>query len=73
MCNMDVAPVAVEDGTGHHRLLSDTEIPADLITLLAAMERVWHFGGGQTETEITRPPDFLRECWRIPPGRELHL
>ena len=46
--NMGVAPAGVEKAsTGHHHLLIGTEVPSDLIK---------HFGGGQTETEITLQP-----------------
>ena len=55
--NMDVAPAGVEkEGTGHHHLLIDTEVPSDLSKPLPATDHIKHFGGGQTETEITLPP-----------------
>jgi len=55
--NMGVAPAGVDKaGTGHHHLLIDTEVPSDLSKPLPATDQIKHFGGGQTETEITLQP-----------------
>lgn len=55
--NMGVAPAGVDkEGTGHHHLLIDTEVPSDLSKPLPATDQIKHFGGGQTETEITLQP-----------------
>lgn len=55
--NMGVAPAGVErDNTGHHHLLIDTETLPDLTTSLPATDQIKHFGGGQTETELTLAP-----------------
>lgn len=55
--NMGVAPAGIEkEGTGHHHLLINTEVPEDLSQPLPATDQVKHFGGGQTETELTLPP-----------------
>lgn len=55
--NMGVAPAGMEKaGTGHHHLLIDTEVPSDLSQPLPATDHVKHFGGGQTETEVTLSP-----------------
>lgn len=55
--NMGVAPAGMDkEGTGHHHLLIDTDVPSDLSKPLPASDQVKHFGGGQTETEITLPP-----------------
>ena len=55
--NMGVAPAGIEKaGTGHHHLLIDTDVPSDLSQPLPATDHVRHFGGGQTETELTLPP-----------------
>lgn len=54
---MGVAPAGVEkENTGHHHLLIDTD-PAslDLNQPLPATDQVRHFGGGQTEVELTLP------------------
>lgn len=55
--NMGVAPAGVEKAdTGHHHLLIDTEVPSDLSKPLPATDQLKHFGGGQTEAEITLQP-----------------
>ncbi|MDP4548824.1 DUF4399 domain-containing protein [Marinobacter sp. MDS2] len=55
--NMGVAPAGVDKkNTGHHHLLIDTDVPADLSKPLPATEKIKHFGGGQTETEIELAP-----------------
>ncbi|WP_375170308.1 DUF4399 domain-containing protein [Marinobacter sp.] len=54
--NMGVAPAGIDkDGTGHHHLLIDTELPSDMSQPLPATDQVKHFGGGQTETELELP------------------
>lgn len=54
---MGVAPAGVQqENTGHHHLLIDADIPADLNQPVPADERHVHFGGGQTETEVTLSP-----------------
>src|SRR6186713_2926991 len=54
---MGIAPAGIKfDNTGHHHLLIDSELPADLSQPLAANEKSLHFGKGQTETSLTLPP-----------------
>ena len=54
---MGIAPAGIKfDNTGHHHLLVDTEVPADLSQPLPANEHNIHFGKGQTETSLTLPP-----------------
>jgi len=54
---MGIAPAGIKfDNTGHHHLLIDSEVPADLSLPLAATEKSVHFGKGQTETSLTLPP-----------------
>ena len=54
---MGIAPAGVKfDNTGHHHLLIDTELPADLSLPLPATENIRHFGKGQTETTIELAP-----------------
>jgi hypothetical protein len=54
---MGIAPAGVKfDNTGHHHLLIDTELPADLTLPLPATDNIRHFGKGQTETTIELPP-----------------
>ena len=51
---MGIAPAGVKfDNTGHHHLLIDTEVPADLSKPLPATDKIVHFGKGQTETTLT--------------------
>src|ERR1700720_2051042 len=46
---MGIAPAGVKfDNTGHHHLLVDMEVPADLATPMPATETLLHFGKGQT-------------------------
>ncbi|WP_376707960.1 DUF4399 domain-containing protein [Kangiella sp. TOML190] len=54
--NMGVAPAGVDkENTGHHHLLIDLEQLPNLTLPLPSTDQVRHFGGGQTETEITLP------------------
>jgi Domain of unknown function (DUF4399) len=54
---MGIAPAGIKfDNTGHHHLLIDSDVPADLSQPLAANEKSVHFGKGQTETSLTLPP-----------------
>ncbi len=53
---MGVAPAGVDrPGTGHHHLIIDAPPPA-LDLPLPADDHHRHFGGGQTEVELTLPP-----------------
>lgn len=57
LSNMGVAPAGVEkEKTGHHHLLIDLEKLPNLDAPLPANDNIIHFGGGQTETEITLKP-----------------
>ena len=52
--NMGVAPAGTNrKNTGHHHLLIDTNVLPDLTKPLSATDKIKHFGGGQTETEIS--------------------
>lgn len=54
---MGIAPAGVnQPNTGHHHLLVDVDQMPDLNAPLANNEHSRHFGGGQTETELTLPP-----------------
>ena len=54
--NMGVAPAGVAvPNTGHHHLLIDVDKP-DLDKPILSDEQHRHFGGGQTETELSLPP-----------------
>ena len=54
---MGVAPAGtVRDNTGHHHILIDVETLPDMSKPLPATDNIKHFGGGQTETELTLSP-----------------
>lgn len=54
---MGVAPAGVNlANTGHHHLLINTQLPADLHQPLASSEQIRHFGKGQTETTLELAP-----------------
>lgn len=55
--NMGVSPAGIDKkDTGHHHLLIDTDVLPDLTKPLPATDKIKHFGGGQTETEIMLTP-----------------
>jgi Domain of unknown function (DUF4399) len=69
---MGVAPAGIKfDNTGHHHLLVDSEVPADLSQPLAANEHSLHFGKGQTETSLTLPPG--KHTLQLVLGDSLHV
>jgi hypothetical protein len=52
-----VAPAGVNSpNTGHHHLLIDTDLPANLDLPLPKTDNIKHFGKGETETTIELPP-----------------
>jgi hypothetical protein len=54
---MEIAPAGSSPpNSGHHHLLVDTGIPADLSQPIVKDEQHLHFGQGQTETEVTLAP-----------------
>lgn len=54
---MGVAPAGVNHAnTGHHHLLVDLAELPNFEAALPNNENVRHFGGGQTETQLTLPP-----------------
>jgi Domain of unknown function (DUF4399) len=57
LTGMGIAPAGVKfDNTGHHHLLIDTALPADLTQPLPASDGIRHFGKGQTEATIDLAP-----------------
>jgi hypothetical protein len=57
LTGMGIAPAGVIfENTGHHHLLIDSALPADLTLPLPATDAIRHFGKGQTETTIDLPP-----------------
>ena len=54
---MGIAPAGVKfENTGHHHLLIDSDVPADLNAPLPTTDQVKHFGKGQTETSLDLAP-----------------
>jgi hypothetical protein len=69
---MGIAPAGVAfENTGHHHLLIDTEVPADLSQPLPATDNIKHFGKGQTETELTLTPG--KHTLQLLLGDNLHV
>jgi len=57
LSKMGVAPAGTtKKNTGHHHILIDTDTLPDLTKPLPATNRIKHFGGGQTETQLTLSP-----------------
>ena len=57
LSGMGVAPAGVEkQNTGHHHLLIDLKKLPSLNQPLAANDHIKHFGGGQTEADLTLSP-----------------
>jgi len=73
LTGMGVAPAGIDHpNTGHHHVIinvPDEEIPLDLP--LPASEQFVHFGGGQTETELTLPPG--EHTLKLVLGNHLHI
>lgn len=54
---MGVSPAGIEKkNTGHHHILIDTDTLPNLHAPLPATDKIKHFGGGQTETQLTLSP-----------------
>jgi hypothetical protein len=69
---MGIAPAGIKfDNTGHHHLLIDSAVPADLSLPLAANEKSVHFGKGQTETSLTLAPG--KHTLQLVLGDSLHI
>jgi hypothetical protein len=67
-----VAPAGVDrNDAGHHHLLVDAGMPANLALPLPNDEQHRHFGGGQTEVELTLPPG--RHTLQMVVGDHLHI
>jgi len=69
---MGVAPAGANlPNTGHHHLLIDVATPPDVNAPLPATDTIKHFGGGQTETEITLTPG--KHTLQLVLGDYLHI
>ncbi|MDP5210303.1 MULTISPECIES: DUF4399 domain-containing protein [unclassified Microbulbifer] len=72
LSGMGVAPAGVNlENTGHHHLLIDVDTLPDLSKPLPASKNIIHYGGGQTETEITLPPG--KHTLQLVLGNYLHI
>ena len=70
--NMGVAPAGIDQkNTGHHHIMINTETLPDFSLPLPATEQIIHFGGGQTETELTLPPG--KHTLQLLLGNHLHI
>ena len=69
---MGVAPAGIDKAnTGHHHLLVDHAGDVDYVQPLPATDQLIHFGGGQTETQITLAPG--RHTLQLVLGNYLHI
>jgi hypothetical protein len=67
-----VAPAGIDrSDAGHHHLLVDTGMPANLGLPIPNDEQHRHFGGGQTETTLTLTPG--RHTLQLLLGDHLHI
>lgn len=72
LSGMGVAPAGVQfENAGHHHLLIDTNLPADLGLPLPATESIVHFGKGQTEASVTLKPG--KHTLQLLLGDHLHI
>ena len=72
LSGMGVTPAGIDkEGTGHHHLLINVEELPDMSKPLPSSENVIHFGGGQTETEVTLPPG--KHTLQLVMGNYLHI
>jgi hypothetical protein len=56
LSRLGLAPAGVDKpATGHHHLLINTPLPADLTKPIPFSDKYIHFGGGQSETVLTLP------------------
>jgi Domain of unknown function (DUF4399) len=72
LSGMGVAPAGVnKEGTGHHHLLIDMDTLPDMTKSMPASDQLVHFGGGQTEAEVTLPPG--KHTLQLLLGNYLHI
>lgn len=69
---MGVAPAGADlPNTGHHHILIDHEGEVSMTMPLPKTDQIVHFGGGQTETELTLSPG--EHTLRLVLGNHLHI
>jgi Domain of unknown function (DUF4399) len=72
LSGMGIAPAGTQvENTGHHHLLIDTDLPADVGLPLPANDNIRHFGKGQTETTLTLAPG--KHALQLVLGDHLHI
>ncbi|MEZ5560261.1 MAG: DUF4399 domain-containing protein [Pseudomonadales bacterium] len=72
LSGMGVAPAGVDvANTGHHHLLINAPDDLDFTKPLPASDQVRHFGGGQTETQLTLEPGTYK--LQLVLGNYLHI
>jgi hypothetical protein len=72
LAGMGVAPAGVQmEGTGHHHLLIDMDLPANLGLPLPSTDNLKHFGKGQTETTLDLKPG--KHTLQLVLGDHLHI
>ena len=69
---MGVAPAGIDKKhTGHHHILIDTDVLPDLTMPLPATDKIKHFGGGQTQTQLDLAPGT--HTLQLVLGNHLHI
>ena len=73
LSGMGVAPAGVmHNNTGHHHILINTDpSTVDMKKPIPATDKIKHFGGGQTETELTLPHG--KHTLQLLVGNHLHI
>jgi hypothetical protein len=72
LSGMGVAPAGVPfENAGHHHLLIDTDLPANVGLPLPATDNIRHFGKGQTEASIELKPG--KHTLQLVLGDHLHI
>jgi Domain of unknown function (DUF4399) len=72
LSGMGIAPAGTQvENTGHHHLLVDIDLPADVGLPLPANDNIRHFGKGQTETTLTLAPG--KHTLQLVLGDYLHI
>jgi len=72
LTGMGIAPAGIQmENTGHHHLLIDTDLPANVGMPLPATDNIKHFGKGQTETTLDLKPG--KHTLQLVLGDHLHI
>jgi hypothetical protein len=72
LTGMGIAPAGVQfENSGHHHLLIDADLPANIGMPLPTSDNVRHFGKGQTEASIELKPG--KHTLQLVLGDHLHV